>query len=322
MLNKLRLKIKELLLVIMLLIVSLAYFSCSRNAANYGESPTTGNIKIAVDETFKNIINDEVNVFDKIYIYAQIHPLYKPEVEAFNDLLKDSVHLIVASRKLSADEKKYFDSKKIFPKETRIAVDGVALIVNKENKDTLITVKSLKQIMLGEITKWNQLNKLSKAEDIKVVFDNTNSSTVRYIIDSVTHSNKLSSKLSALKYNADVVDYISKTPNSLGIIGVSWVSDSNDSTSISFLKKVKVMYVSKEEIATLSNSYQPYQAYIAQKQYPLRRDIYVIECDPKNGLAGGFAAFLASDRGQRIILKAGVVPSTQPVRIVNVKNDF
>ena len=296
--------------------------SCSRNAANYGESPTTGNIKISVDETFKTIIDDEVKVFEKIYVYSKFRPSYKPETQTFNDLLKDSVRLIVVSRKLSADERKYFDSKKIYPKETLIAVDGVALIVNKDNTDTLISVKALKQILLGEVKDWKQLDPKSKLKDIKMVFDNTNSSTVRYVIDSVTHSNKLSSNISALKYNSDVVNFVSQNPNSIGIIGVSWISDRNDSTALSFMKKIKVMYVSKENVATISNSYQPYQAYIAQKQYPLRRDIYVIECDPKNGLAGGFAAFLASDRGQRIILKAGILPSTQPLRIINVNNNY
>lgn len=186
----------------------------------------------------------------------------------------------------------------------------------------MITVNELKQILLGEVTEWKQLEPNSNLKDIKVVFDNTNSSTVRYVIDSVTHTNKLSPELSALKYSKDVVEFVSQTPNTIGIIGVSWVSDRFDSTALSFLKKVKVMYVSKEEVATIDNSYQPYQAYIAEKKYPLRRDIYVINCDPKNGLAGGFAAFLASDRGQRIILRAGILPATQPLRIVNVNNNF
>ena len=313
---------KSISIVFITLIVAFLISFCSHNAANYGESPTTGNIKISVDETFKNIIIDEINVFEKIYVYSHFNPLFKSETQTFNDLLKDSVRLIVATRKLTSDERKFFDDKKIYPKETLIAVDGVALIVNNENKDTLISIKNLKKILLGEVKTWKELNSKSKLEDIKVVFDNTNSSTVRYVIDSVTHSNKLASNLSALKYNADVVEFVSKNSNTIGVIGVSWVSDRSDSISRSFLKKVKVMSVSKADIATTDNSYQPYQAYIAKKLYPLRRNVYVIECDPKNGLAGGFAAFLASDRGQRIILKAGILPATQPLRIVNVNNNY
>jgi len=42
--------------------------------------------------------------------------------------------------------------------------------------------------------------------------------------------------------------------------------------------------------------------------------------DPRSALPWGFASFLASDRGQRIILKSGLVPATQPVRVVNIKD--
>ena len=55
--------------------------------------------------------------------------------------------------------------------------------------------------------------------------------------------------------------------------------------------------------------------------YPLARSIYVLLNDPRSALPWGFASFLASDRGQRIILKSGLVPATQPVRVVNVKDE-
>lgn len=82
------------------------------------------------------------------------------------------------------------------------------------------------------------------------------------------------------------------------------------------------MAVSREDIATIENSYKPYQAYIALNNYPLCRNIYAILNDPRNGLASGFASFLTSDRGQKIILKTGIVPATQPVRIVNINKNF
>jgi phosphate transport system substrate-binding protein len=157
-------------LIISYLIISFLG-SCSHNPSNYGESPTTGNIKITVDESFKSIIDDEINVFEKIYIYAKIRPVYKPETQTYNDLLKDSVNLIVASRKLNAEENKFFESRKFFPKETKIAVDGIAIITNNDNNDSLISVNSLKKIFLGEIKSWKQLNKRSKLDAIKVVSD-------------------------------------------------------------------------------------------------------------------------------------------------------
>jgi phosphate transport system substrate-binding protein len=260
-------------------------------------------------------------VFQGIYKYAEITPIYKTETEALNELFNDSTDLVIVSRTLSAKEKKFFEGKKMFPKETKIAVDGLALIVNKNNKDTLLSFGMLKKILTGDITKWNEVNPKSKLGDLKVVFDNKNSSTVRFAIDSICKDKPLSQKLQALSYNADVVDYVSKNDNAIGIIGVSWVSNKQDSSALSFLDKIKVMGVSSEAIASDDNSYQPYQAYIAKKLYPLTRCIYVINAEGMSGLASGFAAFLASDRGQRIILRSGILPATQPIRIVEMNKN-
>ncbi len=67
--------------------------------------------------------------------------------------------------------------------------------------------------------------------------------------------------------------------------------------------------------------YQPYQAFIAQKQYPLLRDVIMISREARAGLASGFMAFIASDKGQRIVLTSGLVPATMPIRIVEVNHE-
>lgn len=127
--------------------------------------------------------------------------------------------------------------------------------------------------------------------------------------------------MKALKTNREVIDYVARTPDAIGIIGVNWLSDRNDSTGLSFSKEVRVMSVSAADKATPSNSYKPYQAYLYYGDYPLARSIYALLNDPRSALPWGFASFLASDRGQRIILKSGLVPATQPVRVVNVKDE-
>ncbi|MDB8923355.1 phosphate ABC transporter substrate-binding protein, partial [Parabacteroides merdae] len=82
---------------------------------------------------------------------------------------------------------------------------------------------------------------------------------------------------------------------------------------------IRVMAVSRYREATPANSFKPYQAYIALGDYPMTRPVYLILSEPRMGLASGFTSFVASDRGQRIILKSGLLPVTQPLRIVNIK---
>ena len=310
---------------IILAVVGFSFFILGCNNKNtgdtYTDTPTTGKVAIAVDETFQPIIEAELQVFHAVYRYAAIQPKYLPEVDVFNLLLHDSVRLAIVSRPLNAKEMNYFHSRKFFPKEIPVAVDGIAVLVNPSNPDTLFSVSQLRKIMLGEITDWKQINPRSKLGEIKVVFDNPNSSTVRFVVDSITKSQNLGKQLSAMQYNIDVADFISKTPNAIGVMGISWISDSRDPKSLSFLKKVKVSGISTLDPPTPENCYQPFQAYIATGKYPLTRFVYMILTEPRAGLGTGFTSFVAGDKGQRIILKTGILPYVEPVRIVNVKEE-
>ncbi|HNX42813.1 MAG TPA: substrate-binding domain-containing protein [Bacteroidales bacterium] len=284
----------------------------------YTDTPTTGQITIAVDETFQPVIEPELPVFHAMYKGASIKAAYVPEVDAINMLLRDSVRLAIVSRPLSAKEINFFHSKKFFPHEVQLAVDGIAVLVNPSNPDTLFSVNTIRKILLSEITSWKQLNRKSPLGKIKVLFDNPNSSIVRFMVDSVTRTGQLGDQLSALQYNLDVVDYVSKNPDAIGLIGVSWVSNSRDPKCLSFLQKVKVAGISSEDPALPETSYQPFQAYIATGKYPFTRFVYALLTEPRAGLGSGFVSFVSCDKGQRIIQKTGVLPITQPVRIVHV----
>lgn len=167
-----------------------------------------------------------------------------------------------------------------------------------------------------------ELNPASPLGPIKVIFDNPQSSTAQYAVNVICGNKQLSPDLAAVNNNPAVIDYVSQTPNALGIIGVSWISNRKDSLAVGFLNKIKVVAVSREEIATEANSYQPYQAYLATGQYPYTRYIYAILADPRVGLTTGFTSFITSDRGQRIILKSGILPATQPLRLIHVNNSL
>ena len=279
-------QLQLLSLAVMLLAVSACQ---SKPKDGLTDTYTSGVIAIAADESFQPIVQEEVDVFEGLF------PLAGIEVNSFN-------------------------SRKFFPQEIKIATDGLALITNRENPDTLITVNEIRSILTGKVTQWKEIYPASRLKDIRLVFDNKNSSTVRFAVDSICKGAPLSDQVKALKTNREVIDFVSKTPDAIGIIGVNWLSDRNDSTGLSFSKEVRVMSVSAADKATPENSFKPYQAYLFYGDYPLARSIYALLNDPRSALPWGFASFLASDRGQRIILKSGLVPATQPVRVVNIKD--
>lgn len=303
-------------------VLSLTAFSACNQKPKDGltDTYTSGVIAIAVDESFQPIVQEEIDVFEGVYPLAGIVPRYTTEVDAINLLLKDSVRLVIATRTLTPKEMNSFHSRKFFPREIKLATDGLAFIVNRKNSDSIISVRDIKRMLTGEAKNWKDIYPASPLNAIQLVFDNKNSSTVRFAADSICKGKPLSTDLKALKNNQEVINYVAHTPEAIGVIGVNWLGNRSDTTNLSFRKEIRVMAVSTENKATLDNSYKPYQAYLFYGDYPLVRNIYVLLNDPRNALPWGFSSFLTSDRGQRIILKSGLVPATQPVRVVDVKD--
>ena len=309
--------------------------ACSRQPkVTRTDTPTSGVAEIAVDECLAPIIQQEIDVFEALNHEASIIPRYTNELNAYDLLMADSLRLVIGTRDLTENEKKIIQERKRRPRSQRIAIDGIALIVNKANIDTLISVSDLKKIMLGEVRTWKELYPQSKLGDIAVGFDSPNSSTVRYIKDVVCEGKAFGDNIVAKSVDQEtievsdtipsqkVIDFVASTPNALGILGVNWVIDPADTTSLSFTNKVKVMSVSNELKATKEDSYKPYAAFIALEKYPLRRDVFVIITDVSGGLPSGFVTFVAGDRGQRIIVKSGLVPGTRPSRLIRVNPTF
>ncbi|RSK49337.1 PstS family phosphate ABC transporter substrate-binding protein [Hymenobacter rigui] len=284
------------------------------------DTPTSGTIRIGVDETFAPILKSQVDTFQKLYPSAHIQAAYKPELDVMRAFMADSVRLAVVARELTADEKAKFQQLRIEPRAIRIGVDGVAIIVHPSNTDSLLTVDQLKGIFTGQLKQWSQISSGNKLGDITAVFDNNNSSTARYVQDSVTRGAALAKGVFASKSNPALIDYVATHPNAIGVIGINWISDRDDPKVPKFLKGIRVAGIStKNTGATPSDYVQPYQAYLAQKVYPLRRTLYVISREARAGLGTGFASFSAGNKGQLIMLKSGLMPATGQVRMLDVK---
>lgn len=236
--------VKQLQLSGLLVLLTLLSACQSKPKDGQTDTYTSGVIAIAADESFQPIVQEEIDVFEGLFPLAGIVPRYVTEVDAVNLLLKDSLRLAITSRRLTPEEMNSFNSRKFFPQEIKIATDGLALITHLGNPDSLISVKDICRILTGDAKQWKDIYPASRLGDISLVFDNKNSSTVRFAVDSICKGVPLSSQLKALKTNREVIDYVARTPDAIGIIGVNWLSDRNDSTGLSFSKEVRLMSLS------------------------------------------------------------------------------
>jgi len=302
-------------------VILLFFTACGGgNQGRQVDNPTSGRIKVGIDDSYRLLLDTEIYTFEAIYKYAKIDTVYGNETDIIDLFMKDSVPLIVVSRKLTAGEENYLKARQFIPKTTLIAFDGLVFIVNPDNPDTSVFYDKIEAIFKGKVRTWKEINPKSKLNEIKVVFDNYKSGNPRYFKEKFSLE-KLPSSCFAVNSNADVISFVEKNRNALGVISVNWISDKEDTVSNNFLKRIKVVGIS-----TPGNNdpgahfYRPYQAYIAQGDYPFTRNVYMINRQTYSGMAYGFSSFVAGEKGQLIVLRSGMVPAAMPVRIVQVKH--
>jgi len=258
----------------------------------------SGTIYISADESFKPVIDSEIQVFQSQHREARIIPFYKPEAECIKDLTVDSIRMVIIARRLTEQQENFIvDSFKLAPQSMVIAKDAVALIVNPASPDTLFTIGEVRQILTGRFKK-----------NLIPIFDGTHAtSTVRFIIDSVLRGDSLTPKAMAAKTSQGVIDYVATNASSVGFIGISWIGNHDDTTQQSFLKKVKMVSLESTDIP--DHYVMPWQANIYTGRYPLTRDLVYILKEKRTGLGKGFANFLSGEQGQLIFKRAYLWPT-------------
>ena len=301
--------------------------------ASCGNKPKTVNYDyeaaagfFAADESFHPILDEELEIFIKVFNRNlpkkdTLKARYMSEQDAVTMLMKNETWLAFTTRKLTDKERKNLKDRSFSPREMAIAYDGLALITNNQNPDSCITLNDFKRVLRGEVKRWSDIYPGSKLGDIDVVFDNPLSSTVRFCVDSILGGEQITStNIGAVLKSSEVVDYVEHTPNAIGIIGSNWLNDKRDSTNVTFRRNIRVMGVSRLDSATARNSYQPYQGYLYNGNYPLVRTIYAIVNEPRTGAPTRFANFCRLPQGQTIILRAALLPVTANlnVRQVNI----
>jgi phosphate transport system substrate-binding protein len=292
--------------IYLIAIVVLLNTACTSVPSKDNETVVTGRTTMLVDETFEPIIEDQLAVFESSYKDVDITLINAPENRIFYLLLSDSARVAIASRQLSEEETDFFKSKNIIPKTRKFATDAIALITHKSNPDSVISVEEIINILRGK-------SNGSKA----LVFDNPNSSTVRYLKELANIDSLPEKGVYSLKSNADVIEYVYNNPNSIGVIGLNWIAQPSPELAplVQNLVALKVQLESDNQEA-----YKPTQSNLAMGLYPLARDLYLINCQGTYGLGLGFSAFLAGDRGQRLILKSGLLPDSIPTRELIIRN--
>lgn len=304
---------------------------------------TEGSATIFCDDGFRNVLDEEIEVFEYTYPDASIIPFYVSETQAIDSLMADKTQAAITTRELSKDQIAYMKNKhKRIVRQNCIAVDAVALIVNKDNPVSSLSMKEIGEILNGHITKWSQLAG-NDTTTIRIVFDNPGSSTVSFMREKFLPAGKnMSDNPNAFgqKDNAQVFDLVKQDKTALGIISVNWLGDDlsaakkvplkermdaykaeNDTIATNLTTEVNILKVSNPNTDNDfdATAYKPYQAYIYSGQYPLFRKVFMISTAKKSTVLNSFYMYVTGFVGQKIISKTGILPYHMNPRVVNLR---
>jgi phosphate transport system substrate-binding protein len=273
---------------------------CKNSGAERPDRFDSGVLHISCDESFKPVMDAQIQVYEAQYPDTKIIAHYKPEAECINDFLVDSVRLVVATRGFSEKEKTLIsDSLKVAPEKFTVAYDAVAVIVNPQATDSFFTLKDVRELIGGKANK-----------NLIPVFDGLKAtSTVRFMLDSVLRGAPLGKNVVAAESSQGVIDYVAKTQNAVGFLGISWLGNVDDSLQRSYLKKVRLARLESTDSA--GGFVLPVQYLIYTRSYPLIRELVCVLKEKYTGLANGFVAFLRSDRGQLLFRRSYLYPAVR-----------
>ncbi|MDE6137577.1 MAG: substrate-binding domain-containing protein [Muribaculaceae bacterium] len=326
--------LRTILPAVCALLLSAGATSCLKYEKK-ANSSTTGTTTMVCDASFQNIMQQEVDVFEYQYPDAHILTRYEPQSVALDSLMSLNTKTIVIARDLTDQEKRVLRSKKKSVKSAKIAVDAVALIVNKDNPIEMLTVGEVADILSGSSRRWNDLEP-SKLGEIAVIFDDKGSSLVSYMRDSLLNGGELGPNVYAQGSVPKVFDAVKQNRNAIGVLGVSWItSDMSgadidpDSLAVEMLSDspvigatltddIKVLKIRRNDEVT---AYKPYQQNIFDGTYPLFRQIYMITTGVSGSLASGFYSFVTGETGQKISMKTGILPARTRIQVVQLGED-
>jgi phosphate transport system substrate-binding protein len=315
--------ISKILLILTVLIFSGCDFTEIKSKATIGE------LTIEVDENIEPVLPFLKSEFERLNPEAKINYTVKPTKVAITDFLNKDVKLIMVTSDLTEEDKKYLKEYKIEFQRQEVATDAIGFIVNPDNPVTRVTSDDLSKIFTGEYTQWNQIkaqdeeqnrNVLSKMtgndNKIKVFIQRPNSSTYSYVKDSVLMGKEYIKAAAICSTSAQMLEMIRENRNSIGITNLCWLSKGDQDSLDTSVKTLRISRIyaggKQEDYAEL------HQGLVFTKKYPYIRKIIAYTTVLDIQVSTGWITFLRNKDGQKVFLERGLVPITQPVKVIQL----
>jgi len=215
-----------------------------------------------------------------------------------SSLISGTCDIAMSSRCIKEKEIALANKKGIHPNEIKVALDGLAVVVNPANPVTRLTENQLSDIFTGKITNWKETGGMD--EKIVVLSREVNSGTHVYFKEHVLRKNDPGSKEEfspaalMLSSSQAIADEVAGNPAAIGYYGMGYISPKQKSVAIA--KDEKSEYV------------EPRIENVISGKYPISRPLLLYTDGLPRDLVEKFVDFALSEEGQDIVLATDFVP--------------
>jgi len=217
----------------------------------------------------------------------------------FSALQNQQTDLCNASRKIKATEiatcVKAFGKR---PTEYKVALDGLSVYVNGENKVKELTIDQLEQIFTGKIRNWKEVGGADLA--ITVYSRENSSGTYEFFKEHVLKGKDFAASAQTMPGTAAVLQAVAKDPKGIGYGGAAYGAGA------------KHLAIKKDDT---SPAIEPTEETVVGGRYPISRYlfIYVNPALDKGDIAA-YLNWIRSDDGQKIVKDVGYFPLPENLR--------
>jgi phosphate transport system substrate-binding protein len=216
-------------------------------------------------------------------------------------LLNGTTDICQASRDMKKKEYKLAEAKGIKPYRISVALDGIAVYLNKENPVTTLSLAQLKGIYTGAITNWKEVG----GPDHRIILygRENNSGTYAFFKEHVLDKEDSADVTQTLPGTAAVVNAVSKDKYGIGYGGIAWA------------KGVKYAAVKKDDH---SPAIEPNIETVSSGAYPISRELYWFFNGAPTGEMKALANWVLSAEGQKLAEEMGYIPLPKKLAEANV----
>lgn len=289
-------------LLITILTVSILFIGCKKKTDEVEKTVIT----VKGSDTMVNLSQKWAEEYMKLHPEVTIQVTGGGSGTGIASLLNKTTELANASRELKPSEIEDAKAKGITPVTYNVALDGISIIVNPQNKINALTLKQLSDIFAGNITNWKQLG----GADMPItLYGRENSSgTYEFFKDHVLGKDAngrqvdYSPSTQVLQGTAALGEAVARDIKGIGYGGVGYFAERND---------VKILHVKKDEnspaYSPVDNKKVNYEL-IWSGDYPISRYLYCITNGEANGKLKEFVDYITSPQGQEIVKTMEYIP--------------